>query len=456
MTEETTRSAIFTSESQTAKLPIVAIVGRPNVGKSSLLNRFLGRREAIVQELPGVTRDRRERVVDWGDRTFLAVDTGGWEARPESSIAEAVRSQAERAIGLADIVLFVVDGKVGITAEDAEAGKLILASKKPALLAVNKVDNSGEEADLGSFHRLGLGNPFPVSALHGRRSGDLLDALIAILPETAAQADEDGTVADVAIVGRPNVGKSTLFNRLVGDPRSIVHDSPGTTRDAVDTLIDLEGTSYRFVDTAGLRRRARVDDETEYYSRVRAIEALRRADVALLVIDASAGVVAADQKVATEIIDAGTACIVLLNKWDLATPEERATTEEGLEDMLAFLDWAPMLRVSALTGQRVQRLPDLLTAVLAQYRRRVSTADLVRLLEAAQARHPHPMAGRRRPRVRYATQPRAEPPLFMLFSTHRLMPDYLRYVDRTIRSAYGFKGTPLRMKVQVKAGKSSR
>ncbi|MFN8102845.1 MAG: ribosome biogenesis GTPase Der [Acidimicrobiia bacterium] len=435
----------------TAGLARVAIVGRPNVGKSTLLNRFVGRRVAIVQERPGVTRDRGEHEVEWCGRRFVVVDTGGWRARPEEPIEAAIKDQAERAIEEADAALFVVDAQVGVTGEDDEAARLLLKAGIPTLLVANKVDGPVADADLSDLYGLGLGEPVAVSALHGRYSGDLLDKLVAALPEVEV-ADDDDDVADasVAIVGRPNVGKSTLFNRVCGDERSIVHDMPGTTRDTVDTLVELEGATYRFVDTAGLRRRARVDDETEYYSRVRALHALERADVALLVIDATEGVTFADQKVAEEILDAGKAVVVLLNKWDLLDADAKAAATDAVADELRFMDWAPVLRISALTGANLKRLAATLSQVLGEYRRRVPTHVLNKVVEEAQQRHPPPLVKGKRPtRIRYATQPRAEPPMFVLFGNRRLPTEYLRYLEHRVRSRFGFAGTPVRIRVKV-------
>lgn len=434
-----------------APLPRVAIVGRPNVGKSTLLNRFVGRRVAIVQERPGVTRDRGEHEAEWCGRRFTVIDTGGWRARPEDPIDAAIRVQAERAIEGADVALFVVDAQVGVTAEDDEAATLLLRAGIPTLLVANKVDGPLAGADLSDLYGLGLGEPIPVSALHGRYSGDLLDRLVANLPELeAAHPEADATTPSVAIVGRPNVGKSTLFNRLCGDERSIVHDMPGTTRDSVDTVVELDGTSYRFVDTAGLRRRARVDDETEYYSRVRALRALERADVALLVVDATEGVTFADQKVAEEVVDAGKAVVVLLNKWDLLDAETKAAAADSVEDELRFMAWAPLLRISALTGSNVKRLSATLTQVLDEYRRRVPTHLLNKVVEEAQQRHPPPLVKGKRPtRIRYATQARAEPPMFVVFANRRLQTDYLRYLEHRIRERFGFAGTPVRIRVKA-------
>ncbi len=432
-------------------LPRVAIVGRPNVGKSTLVNRFVGRRAAIVEEKPGVTRDRAEHEVDWTGRRFVVIDTGGWEARPESSIAQAVRDQAELAVGTADVVVFVCDAAVGVTPEDAEAARLLRRAGIPVVLAANKVDGERAEADTADLYALGLGDPVAVSALHGRRTGDLLDAVVGLFPEpTEAEAsEEDVGEVRVAILGRPNVGKSTLFNRLIGEERSIVHDAPGTTRDAVDTVVELGGCTYRFVDTAGLRRRSRVDDRTEYYGRVRALQALQRADVALLVVDATAGLTSADQKVAEEILDAGRSCVVLLNKWDLLDTETKMALPAEAADKLRFLSWAPLLRISARTGSNVGRILPAIDAALASYRARVPTHALVKTVESATARHPPRALGGGPARIRYATQVRTSPPSFVVFANRRLVPEYTRYLEHQLRDRFGFEGTPLRVRVRV-------
>lgn len=443
----------------TSSLPRVAVVGRPNVGKSTLLNRFVGRREAIVEEKPGVTRDRREETADWCGRRFVVIDTGGWMSDPADPVDAAVRDQVAVALAQADVILFVVDAQAGISQEDAEAAKLVRRAGVPCLLVANKVDNEVAEMQLADLYALGVGDPLPVSALHGRRSGDLLDAVVAALPDE----DEDGgpepdelAEASVALVGRPNVGKSTLFNRLCGDERSIVHDAPGTTRDAVDTVVSLDGVPFRFVDTAGLRRKARVDDRTEYYSRVRAIQSLERADVALLVIDATAGITTADQKVAEEIVDAGRAAVVLLNKWDLLGREEKLSLADDVEDKLRFIAWAPVLRISARTGYNVVKLRAVLDRVLTNFRRRVPTADLVRTIEQAQAHHTAPMVRGATSRIRYATQARHSPPTFVLFANRRLGPDYVRFIENRLRDAYDFEGAPLRCKVKVSERQKKR
>jgi GTP-binding protein len=432
------------------QLPVVAVVGRPNVGKSTLVNRFVGRREAIVEERPGVTRDRKELIAEWNGRRFRIVDTGGWVASDEP-LARQVSAQAERAVAEADLILLVVDVAVGVVEEDAHVAGLLQRSAPPVLLVVNKVDDETRETDVWEFSRLGLGEPVPVSAIHGRGSGDLLDAVVAALPEVGDEpaVEDDGAFA-IAVVGRPNVGKSTLFNRLVGDERTVVHDQPGTTRDAVDTVVETDEGPLRFVDTAGMRRRSRVDEPTEYYGLVRALQAVDQADAALLVIDASEGVTHQDQRLAERVDAAGSAVVIVLNKWDLLDAEHRAQVKVQLADRLGFLSYAPVLQVSALTGRNIGRLLPALRESEAAYHRRVPTAALNRLIQAAQAKQPPPLVRGRRPRVLYATQGASDPPTFTLFTSQELPPTYLRYLERRIRETFELGPTPVKLRVRRK------
>ena len=436
-----------------SRLPVVAVVGRPNVGKSTLVNRFVGRRDAIVEEKPGVTRDRKELEAEWSGRRFVVVDTGGWLAPTSGEggepLARQVSRQAERALADADAVLLVVDATVGVTEEDARVARVLHQADKPVLVAVNKVDDERREPDAWAFAGLGLGDPIPVSAIHGRGSGDLLDALVAALPPVDdTDTDGDDGIFSVAIVGRPNVGKSTLFNRLVGSERTIVHDAPGTTRDSIDTIVDSDDGPLRFVDTAGMRRRSRIDEPTEYFSLVRALESVDRADAALLVIDAVDGVTHQDQRLAERIDAAGTAVVVVLNKWDLLDAEGRARARQSVADRLSFLSYAPVLTVSALTGRMMQRVLPALRQAEEAYHQRVPTAALNRVLRDAQAAHSPPPVGRHRPRVLYATQAANDPPTFTLFTTHELPPTYLRYLERKIREAFDLGPTPMKLRVR--------
>jgi GTP-binding protein len=400
-------------------------------------------------------------VAQWAGRDFRLVDTGGWlppraETLDAPSLTHQVSEQAERAIREADVIVFVTDATVGMVEEDTQVARILRRAGKPVLVAVNKVDNDGRDADAWAFERLGLGAPHAVSATHGRGAGDLLDAVVAVLPpepEDDGNATEGQKIFSVAIVGRPNVGKSTLFNRIVGDERSIVHDEPGTTRDAIDTVIETEDGPLRFVDTAGMRRRSRIDEATEYFSLVRALEAVDRADAALLVVDASAGVTHQDQRLAERIDAAGTAIVVVLNKWDLLDhdADRRREVLADVADRLAFLGYAPVLKISAQTGRAMGRVLPALRLAEEAYHRRIPTAALNRLLQDAQAHHPAPTVRRHRPRVLYATQGATDPPTFTLFVNHELPQTYLRYLERRIREAFELGPTPIKIRVRRRA-----
>jgi GTPase len=427
--------------------PIVAVVGRPNVGKSTLVNRIVGRREAIVEERPGVTRDRKEVDADWNGRAFTVVDTGGW-LDTENPLDRQVSDQAERAIKEASVILLVLDTTVGITDEDDRVANLLRRSGQPVIVVANKVDANSREADAWMFTRLGLGDPWPASALHGRGMGDLLDAVVDKLPpedEVVAPEPEpiEARVPGVAIVGRPNVGKSTLFNRLIGEERAVVHDMPGTTRDTIDTLVETDEGPIRFIDTAGMRRRGKEADGAEYYSLVRALQAIDEADIALLVIDATAGVTHQDQRLAERIDAAGSPVVILLNKWDLLAAEARADVVDQVEDRLQFLAYAPTLKVSARTGLGVHKLLPALQTAIDAYHRRVPTRELNKLIQSAQAAHASPSG-----RVLYATQGATDPPTFTLFTSRALHPTYLRYLERRIREHFEFGPTPLKLRVR--------
>jgi GTP-binding protein len=441
--------------------PTVAIVGRPNVGKSTLVNRLVGRRDAIVEEQPGVTRDRKEYEAEWRGRDFVLVDTGGWLAPGDSgltgeepALAAKVSAQADAAIKTADVIVLVVDAVVGVTEEDARVAQVLQKAKPPVLIAVNKVDDERREADIWAFAQLGLGDPYPISALHGRLSGELLDAIVAALPAEPAEDDEgarnpdDDGIFSIAIVGRPNVGKSTLFNRLVGEDRAVVHDMPGTTRDAIDTIVETEDGPLRFVDTAGLRRKSRIDESTEYYGLVRALQAIDRADAALFLIDATEGVTHQDQRLAERVDAAGTAIVLVLNKWELLDAEQRADVRRQMVERLSFLTYAPTLQISALTGKGVHNLLPALREAEDAYHRRIPTAQLNRVLRDAQAAHPPPVVKKHRPRILYATQGATDPPTFTLFATRSLPPTYLRYLERKLRESFDFGPTPLKIRVR--------
>lgn len=443
------------------EIPVVAVVGRPNVGKSTLANRIVGRRDTIVEERPGVTRDRKELDAQWQGRRFRVVDTGGWLAAGDSGLtaedpdlARKVSAQAERAMREADVVVFVVDVTTGITEEDARVADVLRRAGRPVIVAVNKVDDDRRALEAWEFSRLGLGDPHVVSALHGRESGDLLDAIVDALPGDAddddggdARDERDG-IFSVAIVGRPNVGKSTLFNRLVGDERAVVHDLPGTTRDSIDTIVETESGPLRFVDTAGMRRKSRVDEPTEYYSLVRALQAIDRADAALFVVDATDGVTNQDQRLAERVDAAGCAIVVVLNKWDLVDIDQREKIRAQVARQLGFLSYAPVLPVSALTGRRVHQLLPALREAEAAYHRRIPTASLNKVLREAQAGHPPPAHGRKRPRVLYATQGATDPPTITLFTSGELPQTYLRYLERKVREAFDLGPSPLKLRVR--------
>ena len=442
-------------------LPTVAVVGRPNGGKSTLVNRLVGRRDAIVEERPGVTRDRTAHTAEWASKRFTVVDTGGWMPTREraSSLDDAVVAQAETAVAAADLILLIVDAGVGITEEDAEVAGWLRAGGRPVVLVANKVDNLGGRPapELSELYGLGLGDPQPVSALHGRGSGDLLDVVVEQLGALGAfDRTVSGRPADVpgvALIGRPNVGKSSLFNRLIGEERTIVDERPGTTRDAVDTVVALpDGTSYRFVDTAGLRRRARVRqaEATEYYSTVRTVQALDAAAVALLVLDAAEPVGEQEQKLARQVLDAGRALVLVLNKWDLLDEYRREQLERERDRKLSFVAFAPLVRTSAATGRGVDRLLPAIGTVLEQWNRRVPTAELNRWLADAVAMNPPPLQAGRAVRVRYATQVATAPPRFRVFTTGELSPGYLRYLERRLRESYGFTGTPLEVGLRLR------
>ncbi len=432
----------------------VVVVGRPNVGKSSLVNRLAGRRIAVVEEHRGVTRDRKVVPVDWAGVGFDLIDTGGWVERG-TELERKVATQSSRALAEADLVLVVVDAGTGPVDEDLAVAQWVRRSGRPHLVVANKVDASAHEPTIWEFLTLGLGEPIGVSALHGRGAGDLLDVLVERLgspdqpgdPDSAASAprrDEDDGVLRVAIVGRPNVGKSTLFNRLLGEERSVVHDLPGTTRDSIDTLLETDEGPIRIIDTAGMRRRARTEAGLETYAVLRSLEALDHADLAVLVVDATVGATGQDQRLAERIAAAGCPAVVVVNKWELVATEERPTTLATLEHRLAFLGDAPILTMSALLGRGVHRLLPALRASATDYVKRIPTGALNRAVRDLQARHPSPTG-----RVRYAVQGAIEPPTITLFASGRMPATYLRYLERGLRERFELGSTPVRLRVRV-------
>ncbi|MBK5221513.1 MAG: ribosome biogenesis GTPase Der [Acidimicrobiia bacterium] len=431
-------------------MPTVVIVGRPNVGKSTLMNRVLGRREAIVEERPGVTRDRKEVEADWRGRPFLLVDTGGW-LPSGSALDDKVSRQSEKAMLDADLVLFVVDVAVGITEEDMRIAELLRRSDTSTLLLANKVDDTNREAAAWELMALGIGDPVAVSALHGRGTGDMLDRVIDLLPPwepeddtVVADLDDEERIFAVSIVGRPNVGKSTLFNRLIGDERAVVHDMPGTTRDAVDTVVETPDGPIRFVDTAGMRRRSRIDENTEYYSFVRALKAVDASDVALLVIDATEGITHQDQRLAERIDAAGCPVVVLLNKWELLNADQRDDLDYQVAQRLRFIGESAVLKISALTGKGVHHLMPALTDAIADYHTRVPTRKVNDVIRSAQQAQPAPHGAR----VLYATQGATDPPTFTLFANRDLPPTYVRYLERKLREDLDLGATPIKMRVR--------
>jgi GTP-binding protein len=437
------------TEPPAAGRSIVAVVGRPNVGKSTLVNRIVGRREAIVAETPGVTRDRRSFTAEWNGRAFTVMDTGGLEPGQHGLEAD-VAAQARAAIAAADVIVLVVDTSVGPLEDDTLVAAMLRRSGARVIVAANKVDGPADEPGVAAFHRLGLGEPRPISALHGRGTGDLLDAVVASLPDHPASVS--GEWASVAIVGRPNVGKSSLLNALVGAARAIVAPEPGTTRDPVDSLLELpEGRILRVVDTAGMRRQVRVQDPIEYFSWLRARDTLRRVDVVALVVDASEGVTGHDQRLAEEIAGRGRACVVVLNKWDAVTDDDadRRRLEAAIAERLRFVAWADRVRASALTGRGVERVVRGIVDAAEAHRLHLPTAAVNRVLGDAQSRRPAPRRGGRATAVRYATQVGERPPTIALFASGALPAAYLRYLERSFRDAFSLRGTPLRLVERV-------
>lgn len=438
---------------ETELLPVVAVVGRPNVGKSTLVNRILGRREAVVEDVPGVTRDRVPYRATWSGRDFTIVDTGGWD-RDAVGRAASVSQQAERAMRDADVIMFVVDATVGPTASDEQVVQLLRATDKPVLLVANKVDNAAAEAEAASLWSLGLGEPYPVSALHGRSSGDLLDQVLAVLPEHGQPVPDSG-LHRVALVGRPNVGKSSLLNRLAGDTRAVVHDVAGTTVDPVDEVVNINGMDWLFVDTAGIRRRVRQASGHEFYASIRTQAAIERAEVAVMVLDSSESVSEQDQRILTMIVEAGRALVLAFNKWDLVDDERRYYLEREFERDLHQVAWAPRVNVSALTGRRVDRLTGALDTALEGWSTRIGTGRLNAFMKELVAAHPHPVRGGKQPRVLFATQASTQPPTFVLFTTGFIEAGYRRFVERRLREEFGFEGTPIRINLRVRTRKRS-
>lgn len=435
--------------------PIVAIVGRPNVGKSTLFNIFANSRISIVEDTPSVTRDRLYADTEWLDNEFMMVDTGGIEIMNTDKIAVSIRQQAQIAIAEADVILFVCDARAGITHEDAEVAKMLRQSKKPIVLAINKADSPKQEMEIFEFYNLGIGEPIPVSAANHLGLGDLLDAVVEKFPETSAYG-EDGNEDEikVALIGRPNVGKSSIFNTLVGEERSIVSDVAGTTRDAIDTPVIREGQKFLFIDTAGMRRKARIDEPIEKYSIIRSLRAVDRSDVVLMVIDAIDGVTEQDKKIAGYAHEAGKGIVLVVNKWDLYDKDNTSTLRytENLRRELVFMQYAPVVFVSAMTKQRIHRLPEVIHYVAEQNAMRISTSVLNQVVEDAIAINPPPTEKGQRLKILYATQVKIKPPTFVIFVNEpEIMHfSYQRYLENKLREAFGFEGTPLQMIIRGK------
>lgn len=433
-------------------LPIVAIVGRPNVGKSTMVNRLAENNEAIVHEMRGVTRDRSYHEADWNGRSFTLIDTGGIEMGSDDAFQSSITSQALAATEEADVIVFLVDGKTGINADDEEVARILRRSKKPVLLAVNKLDSVKQEGELWEFYQLGLGDPRPVSALHGTGTGDLLDEIVSLFPEDKVEEDVIDSI-NVAIIGRPNAGKSSLTNKLTNDNRSIVSDVAGTTRDAIDTVVEHEGTYYTIVDTAGLRKKSVVHEDVEYYGFVRAMRAIDRAQVVLLVIDATLGLTDQDQRVAGMAAERGCAMVVLLNKWDLVEgPEAKAEIRERIEDRLTFVGYAPVIAISALSGKNVHRIWNAIDTAYQNYSSVISTSRLNVWLQDIREFGHTISKGKRILKLKYVTQTGTEPPFFTFFCNHPdlVEPSFERYLENRLRSTFGFEGTPIRLKFKKK------
>ncbi|MBV2365264.1 ribosome biogenesis GTPase Der [Streptomonospora nanhaiensis] len=436
--------------------PVVAVVGRPNVGKSSLVNRIIGRREAVVEDVPGVTRDRVAYDASWQGREFTLVDTGGWETGA-AGLAAMVARQAEYAAQTADVILFVVDATVGITDADEAVTRVLRATNRPVVLAANKVDGGLQEADALELWNLGVGEPFPVSALHGRGSGDLLDAVIAALPETAEPEEEDDDLPPrVALVGRPNVGKSSLLNRLAGEDRVVVDSVAGTTRDAVDEIIELGGRRWTFIDTAGIRRRFRALQGADYYATVRTSSALERAEVAVVLMDVSEPLAEQDIRVVEQVVEAGRALVLAFNKWDTLDEDRRYYLEKEIDRQLSRVSWAPRVNISAKTGRHMERLVPALDTSLEGWNTRIPTGRLNGWLKELVAATPPPVRGGKQPKILFATQADARPPQFVLFTTGFLEDNYRRFIERRLREDFGFEGSPIKltMRIREKQGKS--
>ena len=438
-------------------LPVLAVVGRPNVGKSTLDNRVLGMRVAVVQDTPGVTRDRVSYPAEWAGRRFTIVDTGGWELDVQG-LDEAVATQAEVAVEMADAVLLVVDAQVGITDTDAQVVKMLRRSGKPVVLAANKVDSPAQEGDTAALWNLGLGEPYPVSALHGRGSGDVLDAAMEVLPEVSAVAGPapDGDLARIALVGRPNVGKSSLLNAIAGSERVVVNELAGTTRDPVDEVIELDGRQWLFIDTAGIRRRVKLSRGADYYAVLRTQGAIEKAEVAVVLLDASEPISEQDVRIIQQVVDAGRGLVLVNNKWDLVDEDRQAQLGWEVEHDLAHVAWAPHINLAARTGWHTNRLVRALDAAMEGWTTRIPTGRLNGFLGELQSATPHPLRGGKQPRILFATQVQTAPPRIVIFTTGFLDPGYRRFIERRLREEFGFVGSPIQIGVRARERRSRR
>jgi GTP-binding protein len=431
-------------------LPVLAIVGRPNVGKSALVNRILGRREAVVEDKPGVTRDRVSYKAEWNERKFTLVDTGGWE--PDArGIDKSVAIQAEIAVELADAVLFVVDAMVGATTTDERVVKMLRASGKPVILVANKIDDVRQEPEAANLWSLGLGEPYPCSAVHGRGVADLLDAAMKVLPKISNVAKEEiGGPRRVALIGRPNVGKSSLLNKAVGSERAVVNELAGTTRDPIDEQVELGGKAWRFVDTAGIRRRVHLTQGADFYASLRTAAALERAEVAVVLFDVTQPISEADIRIVDMALESGRALVLAFNKWDELEDERRKYLEREIEQDLAHVDWAPRVNISAKTGRHLEKLVPALEVALDSWDQRIQTGKLNAFVQELAMETPHPVRGGKQPRILFATQASSRPPKFVLFTTGFLDPGYRRFITRRLRETYGFEGTPIEVGMRVR------
>lgn len=427
----------------------VAIVGRPNVGKSTLVNRFLGRREAVVEDFPGVTRDRISYIADWGGQRFWVQDTGGWDPNVKG-IHGAIARQAETAMETADVIVMVVDTKVGITETDAVMARKLHGASVPVILVANKFDSDMQYADMAEFYALGLGDPWPVSAQHGRGGADVLDEILRSFPDQPRQPSITEGPRRVALVGKPNVGKSSLLNKIAGEERSVVDDVAGTTVDPVDSLVQLDGHLWKFIDTAGLRKKVKNAQGHEYYASLRTRGVIDAAEVCLFMIDSSEPVSEQDQRVLSMILDSGKALVLVFNKWDLMTEDRRWELERDIEQQLAHIPWVRRVNISAKTGRALQKLEPYMEEALENWDKRITTGQLNTWLRATMAQNPPPMKGGRIPRVLFATQASTQPPVIVLFTTGFLDAGYRRYLERKFREAFGFEGTPVRIAVRVR------